>query len=56
MAVYLGGNKVAINLNGEKFKVILYDPNINSNVLLKEANGLILKDANGLYLTIKEDE
>ena len=56
MAMYLGGNKVKINLSGEKYKVILYNPNINSNVLLKEANGLILKDANGLYLTVKEDE
>lgn len=57
MALYLGNEKIKINLNGNKYKLILHSPNaVIDSSLLKEANGLVLKDANGLYLTVKGDE
>ena len=57
MALYLGSDKIKINLKENKFKLNLYSSKIvNNSSLLKEANGLVLKDANGLYLTEKEDE
>lgn len=57
MALYLGNDKVKINLNG-----VVYNLNFASampifnGVLLLSSEGYILKDINELYLTAKEDE
>jgi hypothetical protein len=57
MALYLGKNKVKINLDG-----IIYCLNLPStttianNELLLSSDNCILADSNGVYLTIKESE
>ena len=57
MALYLGNDKVKVNLNGSKFKLDLCPSKVITNLLsLKEADGLVLKDANGLYLIVREDK
>lgn len=58
MAIYLGNNKLKLNLNNIKYNINLYTtdtPIINVNKLLSSDN-YILKDLNGLFLTVKEDE
>lgn len=57
MALYLGGNKVKINLDGVTYCLNLFSttPIING-VLLLSSDGYILKDLNEVYLTSKESE
>lgn len=57
MALYLGGNKIKINLNGIVYSLNLFSSNpILNGVLLLSSEGYILRDSNGLYLTTKESE
>ena len=57
MALYLGSEKVKINLNGVVYNLNLFSTTpILNGVLLLSSEGYILKDANGIYLTAKEDE
>lgn len=57
MALYLGNQKVKLNLNGIAYKLNIYS--ISSNVkgpVLLSSDNYILKDSNGLYLIFKEGE
>lgn len=57
MALYLGGEKVKINLDGVTYKLEMWsDPPITNGIRLVSSDGYILIDANGRYLTTKEDE
>jgi hypothetical protein len=57
MALYLGDNKVKINLNGIMCSLNLFSSNLILNgVLLLSSEGYILRDSNGLYLTTKESD
>ena len=57
MALYLGSEKVKINLNGDVYDLKLFsDKPILNGVLLLSSEGYILKDINNIYLTAKEDE
>ena len=57
MAVYLGGEKLQINLNGVVCYLNLYSETpITNGIRLLSLENYTLKDANGLYLTIKEDK
>ena len=57
MALFLGGDKLKVNLNG-----VVYCLNFISSTLilngikLLSSENYILKDSNGLYLTAKESE
>lgn len=57
MALYLGNNKVKINLNG-----ILFDLHISetapviTGIKLLSSDNYVLKDSNGLYITVKESD
>ena len=55
--VYLGSNKVRINLNNKIYNIELLSkiPILNGIGLLSSGN-YTLKDVNGLYLTVKESE
>lgn len=57
MALYLGGDKLKINLDGVVYRLNLISqtPILNGIKLLSSEN-YILKDSNGLYLTVKESE
>lgn len=57
MALYLGNDKVKINLGNTKFCLNLFAeiPMLNGISLLS-SEGYTLKDSNGLYLTAKESE
>lgn len=57
MALYLGGDKLKINLDGVVYRLNLISqiPILNGIKLLTSEN-YILKDSNGLYLTAKESE
>ena len=57
MALYLGSDKLKINLNGVAYNLNLYSTNpITNGVRLLSSEGYILKDSNGLYITTKEDK
>ena len=57
MAIYLGSNKVKINLDGKTYCLnILTKTIITEGVLLLSLDNYILQDNDGLYLTIKEDD
>jgi hypothetical protein len=57
MALYLGRDKVKINLNGVVYCLNLFSATpITNGILLLSSDGYILKDSNGLYLTSKESE
>ena len=57
MALYLGNNKVKINLNNTIYRLNLYSTSIITNgIILLSSDDYILKDLNGLYLTSKESE
>ena len=58
MALFLGSNKVKINLDGTKYYLNLYSSSpITNGVRMLSKDGYLLKDSNGLYLTtIKEDK
>lgn len=57
MALYLGSEKVNINLNSVLYSLNLYSPNpvMNGDMLLLSDN-CVLKDLNGLYLTAKKED
>lgn len=52
MALYLGNNKLKININNGRYQLIIppSQPTVNGILLLSYDN-YILKDSNGLYLT-----
>lgn len=57
MALYLGEDKVKINLNGVAYCLNLFSiAPITNGVLLLSSEGYILKDFNKVYLTSKEGE
>lgn len=57
MALYLGGDKVNINLNGIVCCLNLYsNMPVTNGIRLLSSESYILKDANGLYLTTKEND
>lgn len=57
MALYLGTNKVKVNLNSVSYKVkILPLTGVEDSIRLLSSDRYILKDANGVYLTTKEVE
>jgi hypothetical protein len=57
MALYLGNNKVKINLDGVLYNINFISPTLILNgIRLLTSDGYILKDCNGLYLTVKEGE
>lgn len=57
MALYLGNDKVRINLDNIAYHLNLFSamPILNGVILLSSDN-YTLKDINGLYLTAKENE
>ena len=56
MALYLGNEKVKLNLNYRTYYLNLNTGTIIVNgVLLASVDDYILKDSNGLYLTVKEE-
>lgn len=57
MTLYLGEDKVKINLNGIAYCLNLFSATstINNGWLLSSDN-YILQDSNGIYLIIKENE
>lgn len=57
MTLYLGRDKVKINLNGVVYCLNLFsDSAITNGIKLLSYDNYILKDLNGLYLTSKEDK
>lgn len=57
MALYLGSDKVKINLDGLVYNLNLFSSTIILNgVKLLSSEEYILRDCNGLYLTAKESE
>ena len=57
MALYLGNNKIKINLNNVIYSLKLFSETpIVNGIKLLSSEGYILKDSNGLYLTAKEDK
>jgi hypothetical protein len=57
MALYLGEDKIKINLNGIMYYLNLFSLKpITNGVLLLSSEDYILIDSNGLYLTTKESE
>lgn len=53
MALYLGSEKVQINLNGIIYHLNLYTTTLILNgISLISSDDYILKDSNGLYLTV----
>lgn len=57
MALYLGSNKIKINLNNAIYDLNIFSalPTIN-DVILSSSDDCILKDFNGLYLVPKEED
>ena len=57
MALYLGSDKVKLNLNNITYYLNLFSESpIANGVILLSSEGYILKDSNGLYLVSKESE
>lgn len=57
MALYLGGDKVKINLNNVQYYLNLYSALSEiEDMLLGSFDDYLLKELNGLYLTIKDGE
>lgn len=57
MALYLGSEKVKVNLNGLAYYLNFYTTAaITNGVMLLTSDNYTLKDKNGLYLTAKESE
>lgn len=55
MALYLGGDKVKINLNGVIYRLNLHTEILNGVKLLSSDNYILL-DSNGFYITAKKEE
>lgn len=57
MALYLGSDKIKVNLGGVAYLMNLFTPTLILNgAMLLSSDDYILKDTNGVYLTIKESE
>lgn len=57
MALYLGNDKVKVNLNEVAYHLNLFSETpILNGIRLLSSEGYILKDSNGLFLTAKESE
>ena len=57
MALYLGNDKITINLNDVMYLLNIYSSELIINgILLLSSDDYILRDINGLYLTAKEAE
>ena len=57
MALYLGNDKITINLNGIIYLLNIYNTELILNgILLLSSDDYVLRDINGLYLTAKEAE
>lgn len=57
MALYLGSDKIKINLDGNICCLNLFSITpITNGIRLLSSEGYILKDSNGNYLTVKESE
>lgn len=57
MALYLGSNKVKININGVVYCLNLFSEQLTTNgIRLLSSEGWTLKDSNGVYLIAKEDK
>lgn len=56
MALYLGGEKLKINLGGAVYSMNIFSalPTIEE-VILSSSDDCLLKDFNGLYLVPKEE-
>jgi hypothetical protein len=57
MALYLGSEKIKLNLGNEQLCLQLFSnvPIFNGTILLS-SDGYTLKDLNGLYLTTKKED
>lgn len=54
MALYLGRDRVKINLNGIAYRVNFFSSTIvEPSNRLKSSDGFVLKDSNGIYLIPK---
>lgn len=57
MALYLGNDKIKVNINGIVYNLNLFSETLILNgVRLLSSEGYILRDVNGIYITAKEDE
>ena len=57
MALYVGENKVKINLNGILYNLNLYSETpITNGIRLLSSENYFLKDSKGMYITVKEDK
>lgn len=57
MALYLGNNKVKLNVDGVLYYLNLFSETpIFGGIRLLSSENYILKDSNGLYITAKESE
>lgn len=57
MALYLGREKLEVNINGVKYCVNLFSTaTIGNAIRLSTQDGYILKDSNGLYLITKDGD
>lgn len=56
MALYLGNEKVKVNLDQHTLHFNIYSPLMVDGIVLLSTDNYILKDVNGVYLTTKEDE
>lgn len=57
MALYLGSERVKINLNGVQYYLGLFsDPLITNGIKLLSSEGYMLKSSNGIYLTTKDGD
>lgn len=57
MPLYLGNEKVEINLDGNSCKLNLYSSTpIVDVVRMLSSDGYVLKDSNGLYIIPKDGE
>lgn len=55
MALYLGNNKVKLNVDGVLYYLNLFSETpIFGGIRLLSSDGYILKDSNELYLVVKE--
>jgi hypothetical protein len=57
MALYLGSDRVKININGTTYYLDLFsDPIITNGIRLLSSEGYILKDLNNIYITSKDGD
>lgn len=57
MALYIGSDKVKVNINGIAYCLNLFFASpITNGIRLLSSDNFILKDSKGVYLTTKEDE